>query len=152
MADETTPREATGADLSVANGNSDPPVPPENAKGSEDNSSGDSFSREYVEQLRAEAKANREKAQRADFLMTEVRRFAVKEAAASAGLFDPEALTWSDEYATADGMPDHDHLLAAAEALVLARPWLARPRGPLPGQGQHSDADQGLSLSALLRA
>jgi len=124
--------------------------PEKGAEGSE--SSSESFSREYVEGLRTEAKENRIKASKVDYVLTEVRRLATREATRGL-LTDPEALVWSDDYAHPEsGLPDHDRLLAAAEALAKQRPWLARPRGPLPGQGEHSTADEGLSLSALLRS
>ena len=110
----------------------------------------ESFSREYVAQLRNEAREHRVKAQRADFLATEVRRLATREAVRGV-LTDPEALAWSDDFEGEDGLPDHDKLRAAAEALATARPWLARVRGDI-AQGEHSDAPAGLSLSELLRA
>lgn len=122
----------------------------DNADALESNSSPDSFSRAYVEQLRAEAKEARQKAQRMDYLATEVRRLAIKEATRGI-LADPEALVWSDKYETEDGLPNHDRLRVAAEALATVRPWLSRPRGDV-GQGQHGDVDQALSLSELLRS
>lgn len=71
--------------------------------------------------------------------------------AARGVLADPEALEWSDDYAGEDDLPDPAKLKAAAEKLAAERPWLARPRGPLPGQGVHSDSEAPLSLSQLLR-
>ena len=124
--------------------------PEKGAEGSE--SSSESFSREYVIQLRNESRENRLKAQRADFLATEVRRLSIREATRGI-LTDPESLSWSEDYAdTETGLPDHDALRQAAQALAKERPWLSRPRGPLPGQGEHSTAPEGLSLSALLRS
>jgi len=110
----------------------------------------ESFSREYVETLRAENKEARLKAQRADFLATHVRTLATREACRGI-INDPESLGWRGEFEGEDGLPDHDKLRAAAEELATAKPWLARPRGDV-GQGQHSDAPAGLSLSELLRS
>lgn len=156
MADENTPQEAQNRPQDVPADNSGIGIPPENESaqgGTEDaESSDESFTREYVESLRAEAKGYREKAQRVDALTDAVRGYAIKEAATSAGLIDPEALVWSEDFEGEDGLPDHDQLLAAAQALARSKPWLVRPRGPLPGQGEHGSADEGLSLSALLRA
>lgn len=125
-----------------------PPEVPGSQNGTEDNP--ESFSREYVEKLREEAKESRIKAQRADFLATEVRRLATREAARGV-LTDPSVLVWSDAFEGEDGLPDHDALKAAAEDLARTSPWLARPRGDI-GQGQHGTGAQPLSLSALLRS
>jgi len=112
----------------------------------------DQFPREYVEQLRTEAKQHRqeatEAAKRADWAMTEVRKLAT-EAACRGVITDPDALAWDDSWEK-DGSIDHQAIRKAAEALAKSSPWLSRPR-PVPGLGEHSDADQGVSLSALLR-
>lgn len=60
-------------------------------------------------------------------------------------------MPWSDDYADENGLPNHDRLKAAAQALATTKPWLARPRGDV-GQGQHSAEPAGISLSKLLRA
>ena len=76
----------------VPEGNSGVDVPPE-VPGSQNDAEDkpESFSREYVEKLREEAKESRIKAKRADFLATEVRRLATREAARGV-LTDPSVL------------------------------------------------------------
>lgn len=121
---------------------------PEAQEGSE------GFSREYVQELRDENRQRRQEAseasQRADFLATEVRRLATREATRGI-LADPEALPWSDEFAAEDGLPDPAKITAAAEALATVKPWLARVRGSVR-QGEHGTEQQPASLSELLRA
>lgn len=145
------PQEAQERSSDAPEANSGTPVPPDEERAAESNSNPDLFDRAYVEELRAEAKENRLAAARADYLNTEVRRLAIREATRGL-LTDPEALPWSDDYTEDEtGLPDHDRLLAAAQALARAKPWLSRPRGDV-GQGQHSDAPAGISLSELLRS
>lgn len=127
-------------------------TPPDNESAQIDENRKDpkfEFTRAYVEELRAENKEARLMASKADYLLTEVRRLAIKEACRGV-LTDPEALAWDDTFQTEDGLPDHAALKAAAEALATAKPWLSRPRGDV-GQGQHGTGDEALSLSALLR-
>lgn len=109
----------------------------------------ESFSREYVTQLREEAKEAREKAKRADWLETEVRSLAIT-AATLTILADPADLTWSDEFTGEDGLPDQALISEAAEGLVKAKPWLGRVRGDV-GQGQHTEQEEPFSLMELLR-
>ncbi|SER12181.1 hypothetical protein [Microlunatus flavus] len=136
----------------IENASNDPSDPAENPSenyGIESDDAPETFPRSYVEKLRTEAKEQRVKASRADYLATEVRRLAIREATRGL-LADPSVLSWSDEFEGEDGLPDHDALRAAAEALADAKPWLARPRGDV-GQGRHSTGDDAPSLSALLR-
>lgn len=123
----------------------------EDPKGAENGAESvpEAFSKEYVQELREEAKKAREKAKRVDFFETEVRRLAVREATRGI-LTDPEALAWDDSFTDEEtGLPDAEKIKSAAEALVQAKPYLARPRGDV-GQGKHS-GEQGISLVSLLR-
>ena len=105
----------------------------------------ETFPREYVEKLRAEAAEARVKAKKADELAREL--FAAK-VTATGRLADPSDLPFSDEL-----VADADALNAAIDALLDAKPHLASrtPRGNI-GQGP-TGADTGtVDLAALLRA
>jgi hypothetical protein len=104
----------------------------------------------YVRQLRDEAAANRVKAKRTEEAETRLRDLAVAQAVQGI-LTDPTDLGWSDEYADEHGWPDADKIRAAAEELVDRKPHLGRPSGDV-GQGRHSEQDDGVSLTGLLRA
>lgn len=132
-------------DIPATEGQESTSEPEEGTEDSKDST----FSREYVEGLRAESRQNRIRASRADFLATHVRTLATREACRGV-VSDPEALPWDDAWVSEDKI-DHDAIRAAAEALAIAKPWLSRPRGTI-GQGEHSDAPAALSLSELLRA
>jgi len=125
----------------------DPVVNAGDASGTEEP---ETFSREYVQQLRTENAAARVRATHGDEAITRLRELAI-ESAVSAILMSPDDLSWSDDLADDSGFPDHDKILAAAEALIARKPHLARPRGDV-GQGQRSDALPPVSLSGLLRA
>lgn len=113
----------------------------------------DTFPRDYVEKLRAEAAehrtARKDAEGRAEALTEAYRGLAVANAVADV-LADSTDLPWSDEYLTESGLVDADAVRQAAEALVAAKPHLARVRGDA-GQGfRHQE--QTVSLGALLRA
>ena len=110
----------------------------------------ETFDRAYVQKLRDEAAANRVKAKRADEAETRLRTLSV-EAATRGVLQDPTDLAWSDDLNDEDGWPDHDKIRAAAEALAEKKPHLGRPAGDV-GQGRHSEDEDTVSLSGLLRA
>lgn len=109
-----------------------------------------SYDEAYVKTLRDEAAANRVKAKRVEETETRLRSLAVADAVRGV-LQDPADLPWSDDLADDDGWPDPDKITAAAEQLVAAKPHLARPAGDI-GQGRHSEHDDTVSLSSLLRA
>lgn len=112
----------------------------------------ETFTREYVEQLRTEAAESRVKAKRATDLETALRT-AVVEKVAGPILQDATSLEWSDEYADEHGMPDPEKIREAAEALATEKPHLSRVRGDvLQGhRGEESDAGT-VDLAGLLRA
>jgi hypothetical protein len=118
----------------------------------EDSEQPETFPRAYVEELRTENRQRRQEAQeasqRADYLATEVRRLATREAVRGI-LTDPESLPWAEEFSGEDGLPDQARITAAAEALALEKPWLGRPRGDV-GQGEHSQAEP-FNIQALFR-
>lgn len=110
----------------------------------------ETFPREYVERLRAEAAEHRTKAKRAEEAERRLRELAVADAVRGI-LTSPDDLGWEDEYADEDGYPDPTKIRAAAEELIARKPYLARPTGDV-GQGRHDEDDASVSLSALLRA
>lgn len=109
---------------------------------------GDTFSRDYVEKLRAEAAEARVKAKRADGAEERLRELAVAEAVRDI-LMDPNDLTWDDDLTDDNGFPDHDKILAAAEELVSRRPHLSRPRGDV-GLGRRGESSEDVSLVGIL--
>lgn len=111
---------------------------------------GKTYDEAYVKQLRDEAAANRVKAKRAEDAEKRLRDLAVTQAVQGI-LTDPTDLGWADEYADEDGWPDADKIKAAAESLVDRKPHLGRPSGDV-GQGRHSEQDDTVSLTGLLRA
>lgn len=104
----------------------------------------DTFPRQYVEELRAEAAESRVRAKRADDL---AQRLHVALVAASGRLADPDDLPFSEAH-----LGDPDELAAAIDALIARKPHLAdrRPRGDV-GQGATADRGAG-DLAGLLRA
>lgn len=127
-------------------------TPPAGEGGEPGTPSGDpeTFDREYVTKLRDEAAANRVKAKRAEDAETRLREVAIAQAVQGI-LTDPTDLGWAEEYADDDGWPDPEKIRAAAEGLVDRKPHLGRPTGDV-GQGRHSDRDDSVSLTGLLRA
>lgn len=104
----------------------------------------ETFSREYVEELRAEAAENRIKAKKAQELAEEVFTYRV---AALGKLADPTDLAYD-----ADLLEDADALGAAVEELIQKKPHLAdrRPTGEVD-QGARTDAAT-VDLAGMLRA
>jgi hypothetical protein len=149
---QNTPPEALhaapGGDGSTE-GYSDTPEAPASDSGV-DGEATETFDRQYVEQLRKEAKQNRLKARRVDDLELAIRDLAIRHHTAGL-LVDPESLEWSDDFADDHGLPDGTKITEAAQELISRKPYLGRPRGRLPGQGEHSEADVKISLSELLR-
>lgn len=110
----------------------------------------DTFPRAYVQQLREEAATSRVRAQQADALSTELLRVTVASVTAPV-LRDPADLPEGDYLNPSTGLPDHDLIRQAAEAVAAERPHLARVRGDV-GQGARPEADEGFSLAGTLRA
>ena len=133
--------------------NGTPAGPPGvNANGTLDEDQGESklYDEAYVKNLRDEAAGHRVKATRAADAETRLHELAIAHAV-SGILTSSDDLAWSDDYANENGWPDHDKILAAAEDLIVRKPYLGRPRGDV-GQGQRGDVVQSVSLSGLLRA
>ncbi|GAB2934162.1 hypothetical protein GCM10027047_33230 [Rhodococcus aerolatus] len=120
----------------------------------EDNSGGsnepETFSADYVKELRDEAAANRVAAKRAATLETALRDAVISNVAKSI-LADPTDLAWSDDLADDDGMPDPDAIRQAATALAARKPHLGRVSGDA-GQGFRGDDSGSVSLLELLKA
>jgi hypothetical protein len=104
----------------------------------------------YVKQLRDEAAANRVKAKRTDDAEGRLRTLAITDGTRGI-LTDPTDLQWSDDLTDDDGWPDPTKISAAAEELVSRKPHLGRPSGDI-GQGRHSEQDDAVSLTGLLKA
>ena len=99
----------------------------------------DTFPREYVEQLRAEAAEHGVRAKRANEGTARLLAATVREA--TAGIFaDATDLPADGDYPDEDGWPDPDRITSAARGLVDRKAHLAdrRPRGRRqPGRTSH---------------
>jgi len=101
----------------------------------------ETFSREYVTELRAEAAQHRTRAgELSDALLTRC-----IELATDGILYDPTDLPKSDALIGEDGMPDLLAIRMKAEELAAAKPHLAKPRGTI-GQGVQEAAPQPRTL------
>jgi hypothetical protein len=109
----------------------------------------ETFSREYVENLRSEAAGYRTRAKTADVL---AQRLTTALAAATGRLADASDLPHSDDLLDDDGLVDEVKVEAAVADLLAAKPHLASrtPRGDV-GQGAQPQADE-VSLAGMLRA
>jgi hypothetical protein len=87
------------------------------------------FDAEYVKSLRAEAAEYRVKAKRADALAQQAVTAMVT---ADGRLIDPSDLPYSDDMTKKDGTIDAVALSAAIDALIKAKPHLARKRPTAP--------------------
>lgn len=122
----------------------------EPGSGPESEDSGDTFSREYVETLRAEAATHRVAAKRAEAFEVALRAATIREAAGPV-LQDVDDLAWSDDFIDEEsGLPSAELIRAAAEELADRKPHLARVRGDI-GQGRHSETTEEFSLAGALR-
>lgn len=130
------------------------PAPPVEDGGPAGEPSGEeapkTYDEAYVKTLRDEAAANRVKAKRTEEAETRLRELAIAQAV-SGILTDSTDLGWSDDYADENGWPDADKIRTAAEELVDRKPHLGRPTGDV-GQGRHTEQDDSVSLTGLLRA
>lgn len=132
----------------------EPSTPPGGEGGAPGEASGGdqakTYDEAYVKDLRDEAAAHRVKAKRAEEAEHRLHELAIAQAVEGI-LTDPTDLGWTEEYADENGWPDPDKIRAAAEELVNRKPHLGRPSGDV-GQGRHSQADDAVSLSTLLKA
>lgn len=111
---------------------------------------GETFSREYVQQLREEAASHRVKAKRAEALEMALREASLREAAGPI-LEDVTDLAWSDTFEDEEtGLPSSELIRQAAEELAERKPHLARVRGDI-GQGRRVDVPEGFNLAEALR-
>ena len=97
----------------------------------------ESFSADYVRDLREEAAAHRVKAKRVDDANA---RLVAAYAIADGRLVDVEALTMSGDMLDDDGLVDPEKVAGAIADLIAAKPYLAsrKPTTPLP-QGVRED-------------
>lgn len=104
----------------------------------------ETFSRAYVEKLRAENAEHRTKAKRAEELASRL-LVATVEKATTGILADPTDLPMTNDLYDDDGFPDPDKITNAARALVERKPHLAdrRPSAPVEQgpRGQPADVD-----------
>lgn len=124
-------------------------VPERASDGSEGQGEPDMFPREYVHQLREEAKHHRQKAARTTALQARL----VQALAAQTGrLADPTDLPMTNQLLDDEGYPDPQKISAAIDQLIKDKPHLAgvRPAGDV-GQGVRGDGGDVPGLAALLR-
>jgi hypothetical protein len=91
----------------------------------EEQSEPQTFDAEYVKALRAEAAEYRVKAKRADGLAKQALTAIV---VADGRLIDPSDLAHSDDFHAKDGTLNQEAVVAALNALIEAKPHLARKR------------------------
>ena len=108
------------------------------------------FSADYVKQLRDEAASQRIKAKRIDEANARLLRSMVE---VDGRLFDPSDLTLSADLLDDDGLTDKTKVQAAIQSLIDAKPHLAKrtPTTPLP-QGARQDVGEPVSLFGLVKA
>lgn len=109
----------------------------------------ESFSADYVRDLREEAAAHRVKAKRVDDANA---RLVAAYATADGRLVDVEALTMSEDMLDDDGLVDPEKVAQAIADLIAAKPYLAsrKPTTPLP-QGVREDVPAMPGLFDLIR-
>lgn len=109
----------------------------------------ETFSADYVRDLREEAAAHRVKAKRVDDANA---RLVAAYATADGRLVDVEALTMSDDMLDDDGLVDPEKVGQAIADLIAAKPYLAsrKPTTPLP-QGVREDVPTMPGLFDLIR-
>jgi hypothetical protein len=116
---------------------------------SEDVSEPETYSADYVKELRAEAAERRVKAKRVDVANE---RLASAYAAKDGRLVDASELTFSDAMLDDDGLVDPAKVSEAIDELLAAKPYLAsqRPQQPI-AQGVREDVPDQPGLFSLLR-
>ena len=109
----------------------------------------DTFSADYVAQLREESAAHRVKAKRIDSAND---RLVAAYAAADGRLVDDEALAFDEALLDGDGLVDRAKVVDAIAALIEAKPYLASrtPATVLP-QGVRADAPAAPGLFDFIR-
>lgn len=109
----------------------------------------ETFSADYVAQLREESAAHRVKAKRIDSANA---RLVAAYAAADGRLVDVEALAFDEAMLDDDGLVDRDKVNAAIAGLIEAKPYLASrtPATVLP-QGVRGDAPAAPGLFDVIR-
>ena len=109
----------------------------------------ESFSAEYVAQLREESAAHRVKAKRIDSANA---RLVAAYAAADGRLVDIEALAFDEAMLDDDGLVDRDKVATAIAGLIEAKPYLASrtPATVLP-QGVRETAPAAPGLFDFIR-
>ena len=109
----------------------------------------ETFSAEYVKELRDEAAAHRIKAKRIDDANA---RLVAAYAAQDGRLVDVDALTMSEDMLDADGLIDPEKVTAAIGELIAAKPYLAsrKPTTRLP-QGVREDVPTTPGLFDFIR-
>lgn len=140
--DENNPEGTPGPDNSQnpADGVSD---------GAEGAQEGDpeTFTREYVSELREDAKKHRLNAKKSDEL---ARRLVSAFAASSGRLHNADDVPFSEELLGEDGYPDPAKVEEAVTKLIESKPYLAKIR-PTGDVGQHSGSENTPSPSAAFR-
>lgn len=109
----------------------------------------DTFSADYVKQLREEAAAHRVKAKRTD----EANERMVRAVAQMDGrLVNADEVTLTDAMLDGDGIADPDKVRAVIGELIAAKPYLAKrtPTTPLP-MGVRQEIEPPPSLFSLVR-
>ena len=109
----------------------------------------ETFSADYVRDLREEAAAHRVKAKRVDEANA---RLVAAYAAQDGRLVDVEALPMSEDMLDDEGLVDPEKVAAAIGDLITAKPYLAsrKPTTPLP-QGVREDVPTTPSLFDFIR-
>lgn len=114
----------------------------------------DTFDRDYVEKLRAEAAEHRVKAKDAqdalDASVSAYRALAVQHAA-SGILSRPDALGWRDDWLGDDGAANLDAIREAATQYAHDYPHVAVVAGDV-GQGYRGEDTGSADLASILRA
>lgn len=116
---------------------------------SEATSEPDTYSAEYVRELRAENAERRMKAKRVDDANTRLARAYAQQ---DGRLIESSELTYGEHLLDDDGLVDPAKVTAAIDALLQAKPYLAsqRPLQPI-AQGVREDVPEQPGLFSLLR-
>lgn len=122
---------------------------PDDAPDAAESESGDTFPRDYVEQLRRKSSGYRLRAQKAEETAEQLGRELYRLRVESLGILaDPDDLPFD-----ADMLGDTERLREAAEQLVQERPHLrARRAAGNIGQHEHGRSGEDFSLMGALRA
>lgn len=148
---ETDPETGTETPESAPehDGGTETPGEAPDAGESDSEHDGDTFPRDYVEQLRRKSSGYRLRAQKAEETAEQLGRELYRLRVESLGILaDPDDLPYD-----ADLLGDTERLREAAEQLAQSKPHLrARRAGGNIGQHEHGAAGDGFSLLGALRA